>query len=498
MTSFGRRGGVDRYRLRSGGIGNPDVLSGALAPDSGGGVPADEGSIYIQTETNAGRVWVKTTSADTGWVQQSVIPGPEVAAYGTPERLIYVRNGGDDNADGSSEGNAVATLRRAHQLVKRISPYEFQVIECSTFVETDPDPLILPQLHAGNDVQIYLTGDTSDGSQNFQHTALEYRAEPTLVQALTVNNVAAAATTDMPIITVDEVLVPDAHVGQFVIASSPAVAGTIKSNTDHDIYLMSSSPAVIGDWVAPVGIYKPSCELTYGSAGYPSMAGGVMGIHLSGLQFSGIKVRSPVPVSMYFSGCGFVQFQLCDLENVALLGGGRMANIDYCHLNGLLLQDGRPITIRSSFWHDGEHLCHDGPAGTYFLSNGYDNVKNVGSNAAVFIVKCISENAPGVAAFRLDHPGETKIDSCVVNDAVSHAIYAVGAARSRTVTNVHGAGNGGYGIYLANGAQVSVAGGTDVTGASGDVRLGAAGATAYAALPANDLGAGLPEMVRTY
>ena len=74
--SDGRFGGVERYRLViPGSTGTPDVLAGTVDPTAGGGVVADEGSIYLRFVATAGRLFCKTGAANTAWTDTAGVFG---------------------------------------------------------------------------------------------------------------------------------------------------------------------------------------------------------------------------------------------------------------------------------------------------------------------------------------------------------------------------------------------------------------------------------------
>jgi len=65
-------------KLSSGGAGDPQVLAGTVDPSVGGGIVADEGSLFLRYVATAGELWSKTGSADTDWGQVSLGGSPSM------------------------------------------------------------------------------------------------------------------------------------------------------------------------------------------------------------------------------------------------------------------------------------------------------------------------------------------------------------------------------------------------------------------------------------
>jgi hypothetical protein len=75
--STARRGGTDNVILISGGAGDPELLAGTVDPSAGGGVAAQEGSLYLRYGAAAGQLWLKEGAAATAWTE--VDPGAQVS-----------------------------------------------------------------------------------------------------------------------------------------------------------------------------------------------------------------------------------------------------------------------------------------------------------------------------------------------------------------------------------------------------------------------------------
>ncbi len=104
--SSARQGGVNSVILISGGAGNPISTAGVDDPTTGGGVAADEGSIFHRFATNAGEAYLKTGSGDTDWTIISTTAGGSSTLYWTANDAIF-----------PGTAPAAATSRNQHALI---------------------------------------------------------------------------------------------------------------------------------------------------------------------------------------------------------------------------------------------------------------------------------------------------------------------------------------------------------------------------------------------
>lgn len=429
-----------------------------------------------------------------------ILPTPTQVTY-------YVREDGDDNNDGLSERNAFYSWDRLCQEIRTNTQNLIQRIDITgKTITLDDGQLLFPLVNNGYNPNINLNG--APGPKNyFLDRPMQLVAEPELVQSITVSNNAVDGTTKHVTLTVDETLTPDAHVGQFVIGAGIYEHGTIVTNDANTILIACDEKTFTG----PVGIYKPGAEVIGGDPSNFYMRAaqlitGNTGWFISGIKFSSTEDSKSTGLDVF--GPGSIAFQQCQFTGLRVEGvaTGHSPTFDACYIfeqGG----NGASFTLRGChnsgvlFRHSLVHNCNiewETPwvfvFGCWFEACDDPVGRQHGAGVFLEFQKFQINNAPGVG-LRSRWRGRTTATQGRINNSGSHAVELLGGTVHSI--NVEGTGNGGFGISVRHGAQCDV-GSSTVTGSSGDIELGAAGATAYGSVPADDLGAANPEMVRVF
>jgi hypothetical protein len=415
------------------------------------------------------------------------------------EELRYVRSAtGDDANDGLTPATAWQTLNKGLGFLAGFSTNRRKTLDVSDSTFSATEQLNFPALFGGVDADLSFAG--SGPNNFFFRTIGQIRAEQSLQQALTVTNVTPDATTGLPTLTVSQVLVPNAHVGQFVIGAGLAEYGVVVTNDANTLLVASASNV----FTAPVGAYLPSTTFTFGDAAnffqqatYINMFAHftVQGISFlaNGANQTALTVLPSMPWNM----------QLCQLQGLTVLGGSQLGTMDACYITRRYGQDGASMICRSSFFDAVTFENHgDGASGLdAYISCFFDGCNpvlagNFESRMGVQMQDC--EIANGTAEGILVRGANVnRIEDTRIRDCATDGIIVDAPVRLR-VDNVVGTNNGGFGARLQNGAQVEVLNGPTLTGASGQVSLGGTGATTWAAAPATDVGAGAPQFCRIF
>lgn len=443
-------------------------------------------------------------AATTDLVPKPYVPvgsDPDGAGYifpGEPQEVRYVRTtGGNDANDGLTPATAWLTQSKGLAFVAGFSTNRSKILDVSDCVFAANEQLNLPALLGGVNFDLDFAGL---GPNNFSDRSIgQIRASQTLQQALTVTLVTPDATTGLVVLTVAEVLVVNAHVGQLVIGSGLVEYGVVQSNGVNTLTL-STLNAV---WTAPVGAYTPSCSWTFGDAANFFQQATYAGI-LSNYTFQGINflangaAQSALTLYTLFP----VHLQLCQIEGLVLEGGGH-ATMDACYITRRFAQNGAAATIRSSFF----------DAVTF--NNHGDGASGVGQ-----IQGCMFDGCGPLLSGNLESRMGLSMSGCEIDNATAQGIIFRGAnlgfIEDTRIQNsaadgirvdtpcllrldtVVGAANVGYGVELLNGAQLEAVAGVTLTGTLNDVFLGGTGAVAWAAAPATDVGAVAPQFCRLF
>lgn len=416
-------------------------------------------------------------------------------------QVWYVRTAtGNDNNDGLTPATAFATLDRGFQAWQAFSYYRQQILDVTDCAFAANEILNLPQPVAG--VSFDLDAGAS-GPNNYVYRSLaQLRAAPTLVQSLTVTNVAADAVTGMVTLTVSEALVPSAHIGQFVIGSGLLEYGTIAANDASTITVASTNVT----WTAQVGIYEPSCSFTFGDSGnFFNQAVYLRPLcewFLSGIDFRSTG-SSKVAALSIFPGAP-VNMQLCKFEGLEIGAGAGAVQMDACDIHSKNYgQVGGPVTLRSSVLRDLDFNIH-GDAGSginEFFALWIENCQPFGQGnfESRFSFQLEASEIVGSSGVGILHSSgaPSRAIDCRVRNSASHGALCRFNSFLR-LENVQGTGNGGVGCKVESGSQVQATAGTGVTGAGGDVQVGANGAIGWGSLPDTDLAALASQICRAF
>jgi hypothetical protein len=191
-----------------------------------------------------------------------------------------------------------------------------------------------------------------------------------------------------------------------------------------------------------------------------------------------------------------------------MFGPGYYEFRDNYHNDGLFRSDGSGFVNYSGVFQDVEFAGHGtGAIGLHeFISIRADGCTAIGrgnAESAFGVVVHYSHitNATTDGIMR-QSPNPAGISWCKIDDSNGHAINITTGGAMVRLRDVSGTGNSGYGIALANGAQMSDDNVNTVTGTSGDIKLGGT-TTTWAAVDAiavgeslNDSGAAFPEFCR--
>lgn len=339
---------------------------------------------------------------------------------------------------------------------------------------------------------------TATGPDNFFSRAqCQIRAEPELV----VDNIAITGssfepTTGLLTLTVSNVLVANAHIGQFLIGDGLGEYATIWANTANTISLCTTTD-VAATWTLHKAIYTYGGSLTFGDAS--DFGNGPM--HLLALcdwWFSGIKFASTADYAasaIYVWPYAPVYFQLCDLVGLYLVAGGETVYCDSTYIHDAYIgHDGGAMTLRTSLIKNVLPSLH-GSGGKGRLTNMVQSVFDGlfdpwGSTSPGNSYNWSAENSMFINGDKqgcaFGH-GSGRISNCLVdNNGGVGVLLAEGAIV--TMTNVDGTNGGAYGVQLSDGAQLINSGGNAVTGATNDLDVGDAGAFAWSDVPIVDLG----------
>lgn len=419
-------------------------------------------------------------------------------------RYVNATTGNDAN-DGLTPATAWQTLD------KGLSSFAIAAVDKSWVLDLTGTFTITNTLNLGGTMLAGLNYDldlAATGPSNFiSKSSCQLRATPTaVVTPIGITGSSTQATTGLYTINVSNVLVAGAHAGQMLLGAGLAEWARIIDNGVGSITVATTTNP--STWTAPVGIYTEGATISAGDAanffeGATYLVAlcdwaftGIAFTSNAGAKFAALEVIANAPI--YFTQCsfdglymrggpGYVTFDACDFYSSG--GGGAQG---YNH-------DGSTVIVRQSTFRDLEFLCHGSSdsGNNSFIQCGFiDGLLpfgggNVESQFSFSMNQCFFDGFASDAIHALF--GNSRIQNTRIENTTGDAIQTENCLL--TVTNVDGTtGNTAYGIRILNGAQVNVDAGTSVTGASGDILLGDAGAIAYAAVPAVDLG----QLVRVF
>lgn len=412
---------------------------------------------------------------------------------------------GSDSNDGLTPGTAWLTLD------KGLTSFAIAAEGKSWILDLTGTFTIADTLNIGGTMLAGLNYDldlAATGPSNFiSKSSCQLRATPTaVVTPITITLSTPQATTGLYTITVTNVLVAGAHVGQMLLGSGLAEWARIIDNGVGTITVTTATdPAT---WTADIGIYTEGATIAAGDAAN-FFEGATYLIGLCDWAFTNIAFTSnggSKYVALEIIAHAPLYFTQCSFDGIYLRGGAGYVTFDCCDFyssGGAGSQgynhDGSSVIIRQSTFRDLEFLCHGSSdsGNNSYIQCGFAGGTlpfgggNVESRFTFDVNQCYFDGFAADAIHALF--GNCRVRNTLIENTTGDAIQAENCLL--TVTNVDGStGNTAYGIRILNGAQVNVDAGTSVTGASGDILLGDAGAVAYAAVPAVDLG----QLVRVF
>lgn len=404
------------------------------------------------------------------------------------ERKIYVRNGGDNNNDGSTALLAVATIDRAIELLDYSdrSGNMRQVVELTSYVGVIPEnpggegyyhQLPNSSRSAPNN---YRPGAFENGKQDFTSYPVEFYADPELVLAVVVTGYTTEPVSGIYTATVSDILVPGAHVGQ-MLQMGPGEWSVVHSNTTNELVISGSYHTTVGAG----GIYTQSCVLSASDLfGFTLTHNSP--VAMNGIRFDNTICRSFVNVYSYFQMCRFDNGFYTD-------GTGGRAICQACYFSG-----GRVQTEMSSFelfdsvLHGVVVKAHgSGGSGrnavaytifdgcTAYGGGNFESAYDIEVNNTWFmngVEGAIYKASPYQCVVR-----NTRIDNCA-----GDPIKAVCGGGVIHIDAVGGSGSVGHGVVLENGARAQLVGVSTLTASLGDLKIGSAPTLAWADMPAND------------
>jgi len=322
-------------------------------------------------------------------------------------QIVYVRTGG--NGNGSSASNAFGTMEDALNSLRRFTTQKKWVIDCTDFTWSDTQLRTMPAIMGSFSEDLNLSG----GAIDFSAGGLLIKADPTLVQAITVTTAPAeSVTTGRFTVNVSETLVVNDHVGQLVLGGLSEY-GVVISNTTSALTVQSYSGI---DATNFTGIYEQSATFRFGDSGnffegclqVPSY----VSIAFSGIRFEPTAGKTGFP-AVVTSSIAPMSFVGCSFDGMAMNRGLKVTH-DGCYFEGPFVQDGAPNETRASFLDGVSFLSHGG--GGVSLSAFSD---------------CTIDGASefGAGATLTDYSFD--VLRCHIDNSADHGVHMNGSARSR-------------------------------------------------------------------
>jgi len=405
---------------------------------------------------------------------------------------IYVRNAGSDDNAGDL-ANPLLTVQEAFNRLKRRPGSALrQIIDLTGFTNVMTESIYDEALSVGPKYEQWIgrAGGLDNGRLDDFDYPLEVRADPTLVRGITINSSASNPTTGQKTFTVDETLVVDVHVGQWISdVSQPQYVTRIDSNTANTITVLDSK--TLG---GACNIYTEGGAMNFATADMGFELNAECPVVVSGLKFTGWASFSSNE-NIYALCCAFDEGLY--LHNTA----GRLQVIS-CTVSSWIQQIRASVSIRGTRFVD---------VGFMYLCFGlladlnkciFDNCTPVGAiqaNANTEITQCIVRNGVG-NGIEKDGEAQFLIRDTVVENCAGDAIHVTVGGGRVTVNNVTGSGNTGVGLRLEHGAQCFVTGTVPtVTGTGGDLKVGDSVVGAWTdSRPATDVGETNPHFCRIF
>lgn len=427
---------------------------------------------------------------------------------------FFVRNTGNDNNDGLTEGTAVRTLERVKTLLPPHDLGKTAYIINLTGYSYVPNGIddgswisgaFTWEPHAGYDGYRLGPPERTDLGVVFYDIPLTFFAAPVLVTAVSyvsdsITSTTAAQTTNMYTITVNETLVPDAHKGEFVMRGGALhTHGVIASNTTNTITVARKFSGAV-DWSDIDGIYTQSCTLEFGDDTLSNQWASRWNM-MCPVAFAGIKFRyaasSSSSLAIVFKTSNDSFFSMCDFDGLSIQGTPfPHASMFDSVFRGNFILNGSGVWATGCLF-TGATMGGHGSGGSGRIDYSacvFDSCSAVGGGnheqeLCLEMTNCHIKNGTSHGIL-LDSPTRASVHSTYIEGCAGDAIRGtVGGCYAR-IQDVHGTGNGGYGMYLANGQQIllSAVGGSmpTVSGTSGHIRLGSKDVTWGSARPQTD------------
>lgn len=439
--------------------------------------------------------------------QAGYLSNPELVSW-------YVRPTGDDANDGTSPATAFATIERAWDELKTDVVNLLQRIDAtgmkgaSKISKTD-GPLHFPILNCGINTDL---DPSQPGPDNLlSQKPMQLVASPDLVQGVTIAGIAHDADTNLTTVTVNEVLVPNAHVDQILVGSGPFEFAAIVSNTTNQIQLASSKDVFTG----PVGIYEHGAEISSGDplkffTGSTIIVTGETEWLISGIKFSSTDDSKTTGLNLYGSAA-FVM-QMCQLTGLSIEGTAASttssvdasAIFDQGNNASLSLRNvgDNSLQLRHCFYRDIASMAFESAwiifIGAWFEAPQDPVGRQHGAGRLLNLEEFEIANAAGVG-LRSRWRTRTDIKNGRIRDSGGDAVDLMGG--NHRMDHIVGANNGGgadWGARMSDAAQLQALNGTSVSGGAGDVLLGGAGGVSWASAPNTDVGAANPQFCRLF
>lgn len=413
---------------------------------------------------------------------------------GTQQQVpIYVRNNGDDALDGSSELQAVATLARGFELFSRDSPTMVrQYLELTGYTTTlGSTRFQTPWGGQEGDNDFSREGVNDNGKSDWYNWPTEMYADPELVLSITITGFVEDSITGLQTVQVSDTLVPDAHVGQF-LNTGIAQLGVIHSNTTSEIICST-------DWLSttgPTGIYKQSCVIT--------STGSLNIDFLNKTTLNGIYFKS-TSGSFYFSPHSNLNAVQCRFERTTIQAeGSPIFTSSGCYFDDFLTIEGMAHAMNACTFKDVTWTTHgSGGHGKNTLTNcildgctAY-GASNFESAMDIEINNCLIDNGTS-HGIQKSSPFQAKVVNSTIQNCAGSAIYVSCGGGVVNVQNVSGAGNTGYGLILANGAQADAISSPTVSGTLGQVKVGDSAVSLWSDPERTDVGETNPQFCRIF
>jgi hypothetical protein len=344
-----------------------------------------------------------------------------------------------------------------------------------------------------------VTGGFDYSTYYFYATNLEIFAEPQVIETITGAHILSQTidpVTGMLTVTTDLTMTPHAYRGMPIFGDALGEMAAIADNDATKLYIPYYGWFAL---TAPLYITEYGAEIINSDVASPKPALSGQGIRTS-LLLAGIKMTTANPAvkSFIISDSQLIETLFCRLGG-CYLDTNRFFVSFFCNFdgvdgnNGLVTYGAGGFMIENGLMYNGKPAIHGGfVQNNYFYQMVFDTCDPVGGGggsiniyALLDIENCWFKNARA-NALEFEGHGNAILSNTIIEDSGGDAISAYNPGMLK-LTNVHGDGNVGVGLRIANGCQVQV-GTTDVTGAS-DYKVGGNAAGTWLGFGGNEVDA---------